>query len=546
MKRGLLLKLALRDLFSQKASLGFAVFGLVMGAATLVFFLSLVQGVRGRVINELFPVNLIEFTPLSGGFGLAKTSGMAPESVDRIKSTPGVFRVYPKKKAQFQAVLWGQLPLVAYKLHLEAFFDGVDPNLVQQDITPKPDASDPFDYRGAVVPCKTDDGCMAGTRCIHGFCGRDCNNCDGKCLAGRCLPSCTKDQDCLPGRVCAAGACQPLACKVSNPKVFATNDRAGIRGTVTGLVFDPAVHRTGTCPTGTYCATFGLTDHHGACEAPIPVVLSPLLTELYNSVASSAFHLPTFKDLSMLKGLEFFILYGESYFVGQERRGKQVIKQAKIAGFSPEAIDLGVTMPITYVEQANARMRGRKASKRITSLLVKTRSNEMVPQVVRKLADYGLVPTPKYQATKRMADVLFILALVFAAVALIVLIVSAGGIAHVLLMLVNEKAVELALFRSLGATRNAIRGLVLLQGAAIGVMGGLTGIAVAWIVARIADTVLIKYFAFLPSAPQTLFTFAPWILILGMTAAVIASLAGGAVPAERACRIDPARTLSKG
>lgn len=547
MKSALLVRLGLRDLLSQKAHFTFALFGLAMGSATLVFFFALVQGVQARVINELFPVNLVEFVPISSGLPFSKSTSIAPDFADKVRKMPGVKAVFPKKKAQFQAVLWGKIPLVAYKLHLEAFFDGIDPKLVSRDIRPKPDKGHPFAFMGQVTPCQVDNNCPAKEKCINGFCGRPCGpGCRGKCVKGRCLRACKHTKDCLPGRSCQKNACQPLACRVRSPGAALSDNTNSTSGNQVGLLFEPGVKRQGKCPTGTYCATFNLSSKNGACEAPIPVVLAPLLTELYNSVASSAFHLPTMKDLSVLKGLRFFILYGESYFVGNEKRSRQVVKQARITGFSPEAIDLGITMPMAYVDAANARFRGKNAANRITSLLVEARTNEAVPVVVRELSRSGLMPAPKYQASKRMADVLFILAMVFAAVALIVLLVSAVGIAHVLLMLVNEKAVELALFRSLGATRWTIRWFVLFEGLVIGLAGGLAGLVLARILAWVADLLLLSYFSFLPVAPTSLFAFHWWIWVLGLGASVISALIGGIGPAEHACHIDPARTLSRG
>jgi len=546
MKRGLLINLGLHDLLAQRAHFAFALFGLAMGTATLVFFFALVKGVQTKVINELFPVNLVEFVPISSGMPFGKGASISPDFVKKIKKLPGVRAVFPKKKAQFQAVLWGKLPLVTYKLHLEAFFDGITPKPVQRDIRPKPKKGMPFAFLGQVTPCHTDKNCQVNERCLSGYCVSPCNpSCKGKCIENQCLPACKSTSDCLPGRVCYKNACQPLACRVSNPNTALSDDINATRGQVTGLLFVPGARKHGVCPKNTYCATFSLTTRNGACEAPIPVVLSPLLTELYNSVASSAFHLPTMKDLSVLTGLRFSILYGESYFVGDKNRSQQVVKQAVITGFSPEAIDLGVTMPMGYVNAANSRFRGKEASKQITSMLVQTKTNEAVPGMVRAVSRYGMVPAPKYQASKRMADVLYILALIFAAVALIVLIVSAGGIAHVLLMLVNEKAVELALFRSLGASRGTIRWFILFEGFVIGLAGGLAGLVLARVLAWVTDWILLGHMSFLPIAPTSLFVFHWWICLLGIVAAIISALIGGIGPAEHACHIDPARTLSQ-
>ena len=528
MKAWLTFNFAVKDLLRRPFQTLMAVFGLTVGSWTLVFFLSLIVGVRGGVINTLFPLNVIEVVSTSGLFG---SGDIGPQVVKQIKKIPHVSAVYPKKKAQFQAILEGRLPLVNYDLHLEAFFDGIDSKAVLEDVRPK---NADFKYHGEVIPCKRDNDCARG-RCIKGFCFNDCRECSGKCVDGRCVSTCSKDSDCFKGWVCQDGGCVPLRCK----------RMPGNKSRVTGLLFGRGKHPE-RCPVGTYCATFNMATPDGVCEAPIPVVLSPLLTQLYNSVASSAFHLPTLKDLSILTGLKFTMVFGASYFVADEPPSKRVLKQARIAGFSSKAIDLGVTMPLQYVEDANARYRGKKEAKKATSIIVEADSNDAVPLIVKALGRMGLVPSTKYQASKRMADVLYILSIVFGVIAGIVFLVSAGSIAQLLMLIVAEKSRELAILRAVGATRGMLRVLVLAQGVVLGLAGGIFGVVLAYPAAVVVDRVVKHYIAVVPGMPQTLFSFNWWILAGAIGASVVAALIGAYGPGERAVRVDPTRVLSSG
>jgi putative ABC transport system permease protein len=125
---------------------------------------------------------------------------------------------------------------------------------------------------------------------------------------------------------------------------------------------------------------------------------------------------------------------------------------------------------------------------------------------------------------------LMVLLAIFAAVALGLATIGTYG---VLAYLVSQGRRELAIRMALGATTADIVRLVARHGLTVAGAGVAAGLAVAFAAARLIDAVLFDV-----SARDPL-TFAAVALTLGIVA-LLASI----VPALRAARIDPARTLS--
>jgi len=332
--------------------------------------------------------------------------------------------------------------------------------------------------------------------------------------------------------------CRRLACRLDNPRVQFSADWVALRGKLVG--------GGGACPEGTYCAIDNILGREGFCEAPIPVILSPFLLEIYNRVAATALGLRRLSGLEVMLGVRSAVLFGESYFVADEAVDRRVVRRSRVVGFSPKAMTFGVTMPIAYVERANAMLRGRDAASEYTGVIVETDRNEDIPSLVEDARILGLTLAPSSEEGRKAANVLLILTLVFAMVSLVILGISAINITHTFLMLVTERRTEIAVYRAVGATLLEIRTLVLVEAAWLGLVGGVLGLASSWAVSRVANELASGVLARVPGSPDDLFVFSPLVFGVGMGCAVLFSLVGAYVPARTAARTDPATVLSQG
>jgi len=574
-------ELVLRNLARSRRHVLFAEVGLVVGVATLAFFLSLSAGIRDRVINRLYPVNQVELQPETVrlfGLGLEVPARLDDAMLRALKSLPGVTGVYPKQRSRFQAKLWGGEDVFGYQAHLEAFFDGLPADLIASELRDteravmgpeqlaqacKRDAdcgaratcrdgacrrvvyAESFRDQGDPIACDADPECPDGFSCRSGVCTIRCAA-DGPCPAGRvctggeCVVPCATGADCAPGEECRGSACRRLACHLRHPRDQFSEDWGVLRGELASGAGGAA------CPEGTYCAVPNVLSRDGFCVAPIPVILSPFLLEVYNNVAATALGLRRLAGLEVMLGVRFAMLFGESFFVADEQVERRMVRRARVVGFSPKAMEFGVTMPLEYVVRANAALRGREGASSFTSVIVETARNEDIPGLVDDARVLGLTLSARSEEGRKAANVLAILTLVFAMLSLLILGISAINITHTFLMLVTERRMEIAVYRAVGATLWDIRGLILAEAAAVGLLGGVVGLLASYAAARTVNGLAAPFLARIPGSPDDLFLFSPETVVFGLACGVLFAILGAYFPARAAARTDPAVVLTQG
>jgi hypothetical protein len=409
---------------------------------------------------------------------------------------------------------------------------------------------DGFSDLGATAWCRGDDRCPPGLRCMAERCREPCGDGCGAgrvCNAGACVASCADDGDCRPGETCRhddgeTGVCERLQCRLADARDQMGGDWSRLRGRVVA----PAGRAGRPCPEGTYCAARNLASADGTCEAPIPALVSPFLLEVYNSMVATALGLRRLSGLEVVLGVRFAILFGESYFVADGPVEERVVRRARVVGFSPKAMEFGVTVPLPYVVRANAAQRGRRASAEFTSVVVQTERNEDVPRLVEDARVLGLTLAPRSEEGRKAANVLLILTLVFAMVSLVILGISAINITHTFLMLVTERRAEIAIYRSVGARLLDIRLLFLGEAAVLGLAGGALGVAGAWGLSRVVNSLAGGVLRGIPGSPEDLFRFPPGVILAGIGCAVVFALVGAWLPSRAAARTDPSVVLTQG
>ncbi|PID38175.1 MAG: hypothetical protein CSA24_01400 [Deltaproteobacteria bacterium] len=112
--------------------------GVVIGVASLVFFLALDAGVRAIVLGEIFPVDRLEVVaPRATLFGGAKRidEGLVKRLREPGGATPAPAAVYPKMKLAVPARGWGGRRLIGRDLHFEVggFCVGIDARMLAEE-----------------------------------------------------------------------------------------------------------------------------------------------------------------------------------------------------------------------------------------------------------------------------------------------------------------------------------------------------------------------------------------------------------------------------
>lgn len=120
-----------------------------------------------------------------------------------------------------------------------------------------------------------------------------------------------------------------------------------------------------------------------------------------------------------------------------------------------------------------------------------------------------------------------------------VVIIVALGISSVLVVSVVQKQREIGILRAMGAGRQRIMAVFLLQGGLVGLVGSAAGSGLAW--------TLLTVFSYIYKSPDGSPLFAaeldPNLVILASVVAMGVGLAAAALPARRAARMDPVQAI---
>jgi putative ABC transport system permease protein len=130
-----------------------------------------------------------------------------------------------------------------------------------------------------------------------------------------------------------------------------------------------------------------------------------------------------------------------------------------------------------------------------------------------------------------------------AAVGMIAIFVAALGIINTMTMSILERYGEIGVMKAVGASPGVIKRIFLVESGAIGLIGGVGGLALGWAVSRIINRV-VNFFLAKQGIPHIeYFSYPLWLCLGGIAFAVAVSLVSGLYPARRAARVDPVVAL---
>jgi putative ABC transport system permease protein len=130
-------------------------------------------------------------------------------------------------------------------------------------------------------------------------------------------------------------------------------------------------------------------------------------------------------------------------------------------------------------------------------------------------------------------------------IALVALLVAALGITNTMLMGVLERVREIGIMKAVGARDADIRRAFLMEGALVGLVGGLLGLALArvasvpgdaWVRASVEQRLAVKL-------TESLFVFPPWLVLGAPLFACLVTTLAAYYPARRAAALNPVAAL---
>ncbi len=588
-----LLGLALLNARKTSKTLVLCVFGIALGVGMFVFFLSLGTGIQEGVLNRLYPIQQIEFESKTVSvLGLEQTQGdggVSQYTLDALAQVDGVVGISPKMRSHFPARLFGGEEIFGSTLRAEAFLDGLAVEQGRDGMSVGVPAE--FADRGEVNHCADSSDCGEEGQCLDGLCfystcatdqactqGRHCrrSSCsvdsecdleggvkciDGRCSVGVCVERCSVgagdcalQETCVPGLCdseedcpggacvdgeCASGVCEPLPCYLRSVKHQLRNDTMS-RGEVELGCDDERCEEGDPCPSGTYCIPESVRSKTGYCEPPIPVLLSPVIVELFNAVAAPAMGLQPIRSEEDFLGLTFQVQLGSSFLSKGRARSKQITKKAEVVGVSHKAVELGLTVPLPYLKRANGRIGESSRTTTYDAVLVEVEDTAQVEQTIFAADGLGLQVAPRSREGRRAGKLLFLFTLCLVGVSVLILIVASLHVSRTFHMIVSRRMREFGILRSLGATAAELWLLVVLEALFAGSLGAFLGIGVAWASGELLEMILLGLQSGVTFRPSDFFSMNAITGLLGWFVGVLFTLAGALAPGARASRLDPA------
>jgi putative ABC transport system permease protein len=492
MRASRLMRIALDDVKRNRRHFLLASIGIVVGIAAFTFFLALGGGVRKVVLGKIFPLDKIEVVPKSFDIDIsALRVPLANEIIDeakveQLKAIPNVVAVYPKMKLTIPSMVYGGQRLFGNNLRAELIADGVEPELVREDIARgyefddfEAGASSWEDWKKlpTATPCETNDQCVEQ----HGE--------QSYCWGVGMLESWEK-----------AAARARRRNKEPPPK-----------------------------PT-----------EQPLCRQYIPIIISNHIVELYNGSVRRAHGFPKINPDSAL-GFTFDLTFGAS-MVDRSAKDRTYAARGMLVGFSDKAINLGMTFPIGYVRRLNVDFGEEAAGSMFHSAVLQIRSKDDVAGVAAAVKGLDLDVTDT--GAEQAALLITIFMMVFGFVSIVIVGIAAVNIMHVFFMLIYERQQELGIMRAIGASRADIRRIIISEAAMVGAAAGAVGVAMAIAAGRLFDWISASYIPDFPYKPRTYFEFHPLLLLAALGFAIGFCVIGAFFPANRAARTDPARVLT--
>jgi putative ABC transport system permease protein len=123
------------------------------------------------------------------------------------------------------------------------------------------------------------------------------------------------------------------------------------------------------------------------------------------------------------------------------------------------------------------------------------------------------------------------------------LAVASIGIVNTLVMAILERRREIGIMKAIGASDGDVKKLFFAEAGAMGILGGLVGVALGWGIGKVINAGTNVYLRSLSLPPDNFWAVPWWLVAFAIGFAFLVSLISGLYPAGRAARLDPVQAL---
>jgi putative ABC transport system permease protein len=178
-----------------------------------------------------------------------------------------------------------------------------------------------------------------------------------------------------------------------------------------------------------------------------------------------------------------------------------------------------------------------------STVTIRVASPAQVATVKAKLDERGLRTFALMDQLEEMRKGFIIMDMFLLAVGMIGITVASLGIANTMVMSILERYREIGIMKAVGATDGNVEGIFLFESGTIGLLGGLFGLALGWVVSRIINFVVNGLSAGEGVPHIEYFNFPVWLCLGAIAFSIVVSLIAGIYPTIRAAAVDPVVAL---
>jgi putative ABC transport system permease protein len=117
------------------------------------------------------------------------------------------------------------------------------------------------------------------------------------------------------------------------------------------------------------------------------------------------------------------------------------------------------------------------------------------------------------------------------------------GIVNTLVMAILERRREIGIMKAIGASDGDIKKLFFAEAGAMGILGGIVGVALGWAIGQVINLGTNVYLKSQSFPPEHFWSVPWWLVAFALVFSFLVSLAAGLYPAGRAARLDPVQAL---
>jgi putative ABC transport system permease protein len=178
-----------------------------------------------------------------------------------------------------------------------------------------------------------------------------------------------------------------------------------------------------------------------------------------------------------------------------------------------------------------------------SSISVRVKNAAQIRAIEDAIKKMGFNAFSILDATRSLQQFFAVLDLFLGIFGSLALAVASIGIVNTLVMAILERRREIGIMKAIGASDSDIKRLFFTEAGAMGILGGIVGVALGWAIGQVINLGTNIYLKRQSLPPEHFWTVPWWLVGAAILFAFIVSLLSGLYPAGRAARLDPVQAL---